>query len=203
MIRLRPVKPVLVATLVIAFFAVLTARTAHSQSEPVQVKRPSELRQQPSDTSPSVATLPAQTNITRLPERQGPWMHVKTDAGQVGWVHMFDIGTVQAQSTAANTASGALRGLTNFFNRGTTQTTTTATSTVGIRGLGSEEIANAQPNLEALRQAEGMRADEPQARRFAGDAKLAARNVDPLPVPSSPTAPAQGDGPGGFKQGGK
>lgn len=194
MIRLRSVVPVLM---------VLAAGWAHGQSEPVQVKRPSELRQQPSETAPTLATLPALTNITRLPERQGPWLHVKTDAGQIGWVHMFDIGTVQAQSSAASTASGALRGITNFFNRGSAQTTTTATSTVGIRGLGSEDIANAQPNLEALKVAESMRTDEAQARRFAGEAKLASRSVDPLPVPAAPTAPAQSEGGSNFKTGGK
>lgn len=194
MIRLRSIAPVLM---------VLAAGWAYGQSEPVQVKRQSELRQQPSETAPALATLPALTNITRMPERQGPWIHVKTDAGQIGWVHMFDIGTVQAQSSAASTASGALRGITNFFNRGSAQTTTTATSTVGIRGLGSEDLANAQPNLEALKQAEAMRTDEAQARRFAGEAKLAVRSIDPLPVPAAPAAPAQSESGSNFKTGGK
>lgn len=195
MIRLRAIAPALL---------LLAAGWAYGQSEPVQVKRQSELRQQPSETASALATLPALTNITRLPERQGPWMHVKTDAGQIGWVHMFDIGTVQAQSSAASTASGALRGITNFFNRGSAQnTTTTATSTVGIRGLGSEDIANAQPNLEALKQAEAMRTDEAQARRFAGEAKLAARSVDPLPAPTAPAAAGQSDGGPAMKTGGK
>jgi hypothetical protein len=130
-------------------------------------------------------------------------MHVKTDAGQIGWVHMFDIGTVQAQSAAGSTAAGALRGITNFFNRGSAQTTTTATSTVGIRGLGSEDIANAQPNLDALKQAEALRTDEAQARRFAGDAQLAARNVEPLPVPNAPATQGSAESGAGFKTGGK
>lgn len=188
---------------VAAALLALVAGTALAQSEPVQVKRQAELRQQPADTSPSVATLPALTNIVRLPERQGPWMHVKTEAGQVGWVHMFDIGTVQASSGAGSTAAGALRGITNFFNRGSAQTTTTATSTVGIRGLGSEDIANAQPNLEALKQAEALRTDESQARRFAGEAQLAARNVEPLPVPNAPAAQGPAESGAGFKTGGK
>jgi hypothetical protein len=69
--------------------------------------------------------------------------------------------------------------------------------------LGSEDIANAQPNLDALRKAESMRTDEAQAKRFASESQLASRNVDPLPVPNPP--PSQnGSEPGGsFKQGGK
>jgi hypothetical protein len=113
-------------------------------------------------------------------------MRVKTEAGQTGWVHMFDVGTVAAPSTMGSAASGALRGLSNFFNRSSTPSTTTATSTVGIRGLGAEDIANAQPNMQALAQAESQRADAQQATRFAAEAQLAVRAVDPLPAVQAP-----------------
>jgi hypothetical protein len=167
------------------------AATAQAQTETLYVKRASELRQGPSDTTTSLQPLAAQAAVTRLPERQGAWMRVKTEAGQAGWIHMFDVATVAAPSSFGSTASGALRGLSNFFNRSSTQTTT-ATSTVGIRGLGAEDIANAQPNLQALKQAESLRADAPQAKRFAAEAQLAVRAVDPLPVPQAP-APASTD----------
>ena len=163
---------------------------AHAQTDTTQVKRQAELRQAPSDTAASVATLPAQTPITRLPERQGPWLRVKTDAGQTGWIHMFDVGSAAAATpSAGNAASSALRGLTNFFGGGSSKpTTTTATSTVGIRGLGSEDIANAQPNLAALKNAEALRTDAAQAQRFAAEAQLAVRAVEPLPSPEPPPA---------------
>ena len=146
------------------------AAAAQAQTETLFVKRASELRQGPSDNTPTVGPLAAQTPVTRLPERQGAWMRVKTGTGQAGWVHMFDVGSVAAPSTLGSTASGALRGLSSFFNRSGSQNTT-ATSTVGIRGLGAEDIANAQPNMQALKQAEGMRVDSQQARRFAQDAR--------------------------------
>jgi hypothetical protein len=101
---------------------------------------------------------------------------------------MFDVGTAASPNSASGTASGMLRGLTNFLNRGNTQTTTTATATVGIRGMNSEDIANAQPNLSALKQAEALRADAVQARKFADEAQLAARTVEALPEP--PPTPA-------------
>lgn len=177
--------------------AALVACTAYAQTETLMVKRAAELRQGPSETTPSVVALPAQTSITRLPERQGPWMHVKTEAGQVGWVHMFDVGSAAAASNSSNSgggASGALRGLTNLFVNNGAKTTTTATSTVGIRGLGAEDIANSQPNLQTLKQAEGLRVDAAQAKRFASEEQLTARAVDPLPDPQpAATAPAGDD----------
>ena len=169
-------------------WAATVALTAQAQSEALFVKRATELRQGPSETTGSVVSLAAQAPVTRLPERQGPWMHVKTEAGQVGWIHMFDVATAAVQTNTSNTASGALRGLSNLFGGGS-KTTTTATSTVGIRGLGAEDIANAQPNLEAIKRAEALRADEAQAKRFASEAQLVARAVDPLPAPQPPAPP--------------
>ena len=183
--------------------AVLAATQVHAQSDALLIKRPAELRQAPGESAPSLQALPVQTAVTRLTARQGPWIQVKTADGTTGWVHMFDVGSSSAPATANSTATGALRGLTNFFNRGSAQNapTTTATSTVGIRGLGAEDIANAQPNLAALTQVEGMRLDAAQARKFAADAPLAVRAVDPLPVPTPPAPPPSAAG-GGYKRGG-
>ncbi len=191
--------------------AMLVATAAHAQTDVIQLKRASELRSLPSEVSSSVASLPAQTSLSRLPERQGAWMRVKTESGQTGWVHMFDVGSTATPAPAsasnaqsgANPLSGALRGLTGLFNGGGTKpTTTTSTSTVGIRGLGAEDIANAQPNAAALGTAESMRVDPAQAKRFAADAQLVARAVDPLPAPPAPPSrDADAGGPG--KMGGK
>jgi len=155
--------------------------------EALLTKRATALRDSPADNATTLATLPAQTSINRLPARQGPWVQVKTESGATGWLHMFDIGS-NAQSS--NTATGALRGLSKFFQGGSAPANRTATSTVGIRGLEAEDIANAQPNMAALAQAEGLRQDATQARRFAAEATLVARNVEPLPTPTPPAAPS-------------
>lgn len=172
-------------TWAIALLGLACASAALAQTDTVQVKRATELRQTPSETAPAVTPLPALTNVTRLPERQGPWMRVKTEGGQTGWVHMFDIGSASAASASSNSGSGALRGLTSLFSKPTTQTT--ATSTIGIRGLGAEDLANAQPNASAVAQMETLRTDAAQARRFAADAQLGAREVEPLPAPAGST----------------
>lgn len=153
-------------------------------------KRQTTLRDGPGDNAATVAILPAQTALSRQPVRQGPWVQVKTATGQSGWLHLFDVGSATQQGTVANAATGALRGLSNLFNRGSAQNQNSgvATATVGIRGLGAEDIANAQPNLAALTQAEAQRQDAAQATRFAADASLSPRVVDPLPVPTPPAA---------------
>jgi hypothetical protein len=176
----------------LALCLALAALPSVAQTDTLVAKRATELRDAPGDTAHSIATLPAQTTLTRLPARQGPWVQVKAASGQTGWVHMFDMGAPGTTSTAASTAQGALRGLTNLFNRGSAQSANAGspTSTVGIRGLGAEDIANAQPNMPALAQADAMRMDAAQAKRFATEAPLTAHTVEPLPEPAPPTPPA-------------
>ncbi len=162
-----------------------------AQTDTVTVKRDAQLRESAAESAPSLVALPVQTQLTRLTARQGPWIEVRTAQGQTGWVHMFDIGTAPA-AKGGNIATGALRGLTGLFGRGNTLAPT-RTTTVGIRGLGAEEIANAQPNLAAVTLAESLRMDATQAQQFAATANLAVQRVEPLPVPprsNNSTTPA-------------
>ena len=171
----------------------LGSALAHAQPESVLVKRTTELREAPGEASRSVAPLAARTPVTRAGARQGAWIQVRTAEGASGWVHMFDV--APASSAAAPSAgANALRGLTSFFNKGSAQGgATTATSTVGIRGLGAEDLARAQPNMAAVAQADTLRMDTDQARQFASAAALRSRPVDALPEP----APLKNAGPTG------
>lgn len=170
----------------------LGSALAHAQNEAVLVKRAAELREAPGETSRSVAPLAARTPVTRSGARQGAWIQVRTAEGATGWVHMFDV--APASSAAAPSAgANALRGLTSFFNKGSAQgATTTATSTVGIRGLGAEDLARAQPNMAAVAQADTLRMDADQARQFASAAALGSRPVDALPDPAPAPLPNAG-----------
>lgn len=162
--------------------------------EQVLVKRPAELREVPGETSRSLAALAVQTPVTRLGERQGPWIKVSTTTapGTTGWLHMFDVAAPGTPGQGGNAATGALRGITSFFNKGSGQAPAAhlATSTVGIRGLGAEDIANAQPNPAAVGRIEAMRMDAGQARQFAIEASLSSHTVEALPEPARPRAPA-------------
>jgi hypothetical protein len=179
------------SALTIAATLALASAPMWSQ-EAMLTKRATSLREAPAAGAATLANLPAQSALTRLPARQGPWVQVRTAAGVSGWVHLFDVASATEQGTVASTATGALRGITNFFNRVNTPAPASSTATVGIRGLSAEDLGSAQPNMAALAQAESQRQDATQARKFATDAALRAQTVPPLPSPAAPAqAPAQ------------
>ena len=121
------------------------AGTAQAQESAV-VKRATQLRDTPAESGASVAPLAANTVVTRSSERKGPWTKVSTPQGASGWVHMFDLGPqAGSASGTGNAATGGLRSLGGLFG-GNSGSTTTATSTVGIRGLDAQDIqCTAQP----------------------------------------------------------
>jgi len=176
-----------------AAFAPL-AGSVHAQEAAV-VKRATQLRDTPADSGASVAPLEANTVVTRSNERKGPWTKVSTQQGATGWVHMFDLGPQSGSATPTNNAAtSGLRGLGGLFG-GNSGSTTTATSTVGIRGLDAEDIANAQPNPAAVGRAESLRVNADQARQFASSASLQSRDVPALAQPALPTS-SRGSGSG-------
>lgn len=166
----------------------LPALTTQAQTETLQTKQAISLRDQPSATATTLATLASGTSVTRTPQRSGPWMQVQTASGQVGWVHMFELTASNAGAPASNGLTGALRGLSGFLNRGSNSGTTVATSTAGIRGLSKEDIQNAAPNMAALEKLEQLRADEALARRYASERALVAHSIAALPAPAQAAA---------------
>ena len=166
---------------------------AGQQGEPAMLKRATELRDAPADSGRSLASLPAQEPLTRLGEREGGWIRVRTGGGVAGWVHMFDVGPVGFGSGAVgnpaaggNPLSSGLRGLSNMFGGGS-PSPRVATSTIGLRGLEAEDLARATPNLNAVGQMERLRQGEGEARQFAADAALVAATVPALPAPTRNT----------------
>ena len=165
---------------------------AQAQSDPGILRRAAELRESPAPNAASLVALPAQASVTRLAGRQGAWIQVRTAAGVTGWVHLFDVGSPGSPTTTpaqggAPSGSNALRGLTSLLTGGASGGTTVPTTTVGIRGLSAEDIAQAQPNAEAVAQMEALRQSEAQARAFASGATLVSQTVTPLPSPPAPS----------------
>ncbi|HEY1226346.1 MAG TPA: SH3 domain-containing protein, partial [Ramlibacter sp.] len=77
------------------------------------------------------------------------------------------------------------------------QRTTASTSTIGIRGLGAEDLAQAQPDVQAVARMEALRQSDNDARQFARRAQLTPVSVEPLPEPSRlPAAPTTTTSPG-------
>ena len=131
----------LAAALALALLAV----PAQAQQDAAVLKRATELREGPAQTSASLGALAADSSVARTGERKGSWVKVRTPQGA-------------------------------------------ATSTVGIRGLGAEDIANAQPNPTAVRDAEKLRVSAEQAQRFASASALRTQRVEPLPEPPRPAS---------------
>lgn len=172
---------------------VACATPALAQEEAAVVRRASELRESANASSRSLAALPAQSQVVRVGERQGPWVQVRAAGNQTGWVHMFDLaapGTTAAPSGTA--ATGTLRGVTNFLRGSGGTNPTVPTSTIGIRGLDAEDLANARPDMDAVARLEAMRLSEAQARDFASHAPLIAVSVPALPAPAVRTSGSPG-----------
>lgn len=182
-------RPISRALLAAAVACAALAMPAHAQQDASVIQRATELRDAPGASGASLGPLAAESPVERTGERKGSWIKVRTPQGAAGWVHMFDVGTrASAAPASGNAATSGLRSLGSLFGGG--NATTTATSTVGIRGLDAEDIANAQPNPAAVAQAEQQRVDAQQARRFASAASLQAHNVAPLPEPPRPASPS-------------
>ena len=63
---------------------------AQAQEE-AMIKRATQLRAAPGDTSSALAELAASAKVTRTAQRQGAWVQVRAESGATGWIHMFDI----------------------------------------------------------------------------------------------------------------
>ena len=170
----------------------LAAALPAAAQEAAMTKRATDLRDSPAEAAARVRPLAAQTVLTRLTERSGPWVQVRLADGATGWLHLFDLGpTSGGASTTApaeSSGSGLLRGVTGLLGRGSSSSATTSTSASGIRGLDKADIQRAQPNLAAVAQVEGLRQSDAQARDFAARANLQAVAVDPLPAPPRPAS---------------
>ena len=171
--------------------------------EAALTRRATELRDAPADSARSLASLPAQAPVTRTNERQGPWVQVRTASGATGWVHLFDVGPAAGSADAgsngaSNLVGGALRGVTNLFGGGSRPTQ--AATTAGIRGLGAEDLAQAQPDAAAVTQMEALRQSEAEARSFAGRSAWRPAAVEPLPSPGFLSAPSANPGSGQQQQ---
>jgi uncharacterized protein YgiM (DUF1202 family) len=105
--------------------------------------------------------------------RNGGWYQVRV-AGKTGWVRMLSV-------RRATVASSSITGLASVASgrAGTGKVTTTT----GVRGLDSEDLAAATFDEAQTKKAEGYRASRQGAIAFAKAARLSVHNVQPLPAP--------------------
>ncbi len=161
----------------LCLFSLVACAGAQAQTvQAMTVKRDTDLKKAPEPTAEVV--MPMQTNhvVTHAGERQGAWMRVKADNGKQGWMKLFDLSAAPA-GVAADSGSTA-KGIGGLFAASRPKA---ATSTLGIRGLDADDLAQAQPNPGAVTQGEKLRVSENQARQFAQRSGLSPKPVEDLP----------------------
>ena len=106
--------------------------------------------------------------------RSGGWYQVKAGS-KTGWVRML---SVRRSAAAGGSSIAGIAGVASG-RTGTGKVTTTT----GVRGLDSAELATATFDEAQISKAESYRVSAKNADAFAKAAKLAVHNVQPLPAP--------------------
>jgi hypothetical protein len=140
------------------------------QADPATVIRATELKRQPATDAETVVQLAAGSAVDAL-ERKGGWTRVKAAEGE-GWVKMLELRYGGPGATKKGDT-----GISQLFNVARTGTSGTQVTT-GVRGLDSEQIANARPNPAELEKLERFAAQPAAAAAFAARGKLSAQSVE-------------------------
>lgn len=162
----------------------LAAVAAHAIADPVTLERDSVLREEPRTDSGVVANL-AKGATGEAIARKGAWVQVKS-ATVTGWLYSFNVrfGAVAAGGGGSGGASvlGRMFGPRQQVN---------VTATIGIRGLGEEDLKQAHFDGMQIQELDGFAASPEQAEAHAGAAGLSAGKVEYLD-----SASGQGSGTG-------
>lgn len=144
-------------------------------ADPGKTLLAADLKQEPFIDAETVSKLEANTNLDVL-KRQGGWMHVKTTEGYEGWLKMTSIRLGTATEAKGESGLGSLAKMALTGRSGNTG----VTATTGVRGLSPEELKNAQPNPEAVRELDKFTANRDKAQSFASAGKLKPQAVEYL-----------------------
>jgi len=115
-----------------------------------------------------VAAVPNGAAVTVV-ERQGGWYHVRTAAGQDGWLPMTSI----RYDSSSNGAAAPGTDWVSLFNSGRSGSGG-GTASTGVRGLNTGDIANAKPDPAAVAALDKWAAKPADAKDFAKDVPLKA-----------------------------
>ena len=133
-----------------------------------------ELKQEPFSDASTISRLEANTELDVL-KRQGGWMQVKAAAGE-GWLKMTSIRLGAAATAKGDSGLGSLAKMALTGRSGNTG----VTATTGVRGLSPEELKNATPNPEAVKQLDQYAGSKTKTQAFASAGRLQAQSVEYL-----------------------
>ena len=151
--------------------------------------RDDDLRASASTSASSAAKVSKGAQVEIL-NRQGAWMQIRHE-GKTGWVRLLNVRKGAASQT------DVAGGLAGVLSLGTTRSDPGGVvATAGVRGLNEEELKGAKFNAQELQKLEGLGVSSDQAKRFASQGRLVARDVAYLPAPQA-KGQSQGAGTGG------
>ncbi|HEX6590834.1 MAG TPA: SH3 domain-containing protein [Moraxellaceae bacterium] len=141
-------------------------------AEPATLLKDSELRAKPLGDAELVSTLKAKDKV-EITARKGAWANVQTPKGQTGWVRLLALRTGSGKSGDAGV--GAIASLFKTGSSGNTVST-------GVKGLSEEKLKNAQPDEAEAKRLDKYKGSDADSRTYAKQGKLAAQQVNYLPV---------------------
>ncbi len=182
------------AALKLTSLVIISVLAAPCLARPGVISADTELRKRPYRSAPILTELAKDTAVDVL-RRQGYWLKVKfTDETKPsGWIKLFNVRYEESSPPTSTTitdskpaASGGFfaslaRGATSLFGSSSRSSNEAqGTSTIGIRGLGAEDLETAGPNPAELRRLMRFTVEEEEAANFADEASLAAADMDYL-----------------------
>ena len=152
--------------------AAMMAATAFA-ADPGTLTKAETLRAKPFVDAAAVSMVATGAKVDII-TRSGAWYQVKSGT-KTGWVKMLSV----RRSAAASGSS--ITGIASVASGRTG--TGKVTTTTGVRGLDSEELATATFDEAQTKKSEGYRVSRKDADAFAKAGKLTLRDVQPLPAP--------------------
>lgn len=147
---------------------------AWAQEAGVAIKQ-DDIKAEPFKDAATVGAVKKGEAVTIL-NKQGGWLEIKAAQG-AGWVRIL---SVRKGAAGAGGAASEIAGVAGVATgrTGTGQ----VVATTGVRGLGEEDLKAAKFNEEEMKKAEGAAITADEAKQFAAQANLVARQVSFLPA---------------------
>ena len=124
-------------------------------------------------TSADVVAQLKEKDVVAVAARQGAWANVTTGGGVAGWTRTLNL---RSGNPAGSTSGGA--NLADVF----ATNSSSPTSTNSAKGLNSNDLMNASPDMAELSELDGFAANANDARSFAGQAPVQPQQVAYLPA---------------------
>ena len=153
-----------------ALWAALLA-AAPAAAQQVTLERESPLYAEPRLEASQVAQLKSGATGEVI-GKQGAWLNIKTPTG-AGWLFSFNVRFPSQQAGAGDSGAGSAAG--RLFGP---RRDVSVTSTIGIRGIGEEDLKQASFNAEQMKLLDGYAATKEKAESGARASGLAPVSVD-------------------------